>query len=537
MLASSVPAYLPIPFAMSAGGSFIRTIPTASQIAITPGAASLTDGFPPVNFLPVSSGGVPPFGQDMNGILYLITANLQYMQAGGNAPYNATFALAIGGYANGATIQTADKTGYWRSTVDSNLTNPDAGAASFTGSIAATTLTVTAIASGTLIQGQILSGTGVTANTTITGQLTGTPGSTGTYSVNLTQTAGSTTITATGAANWLYNTYFSSINGGQVAGYRNRCRNSGFPIAQVAGNTATTIVAGAGTTLAAWQAFADIQIDGFYALCTGANITGQRIAGSAQDAYKYQLTGAASNTGFTFGQRMTADNTYDLNGGNAYFSCEIKSSALTTVTWTAYYANTADTFGFVGSYTRTQIATGTFTINATEGIYTTPAIAIPGGATTGIEIVITGGALLGAQTVTFGEWQFEPNAPTSFEWVKPEDQLRWCQRYLPCYNSSGVISVLGSAYAVSTTSANAVVTFFTPTRVPVSGIVVSNGAHFTFASVTGTTVPSTAIIFGVGQSLTSAYVALSLSGITAGQGGLVFMNNASAFIYFTGAQL
>jgi hypothetical protein len=64
-----------------------------------------------------------------------------------------------------------------------------------TGSIAATTLTVTAVASGTLRVGQIIEGTGITAGTRITALGTGT-GGTGTYTVTPSQTASSTSITA-----------------------------------------------------------------------------------------------------------------------------------------------------------------------------------------------------------------------------------------------------------------------------------------------------------------------------------------------------
>lgn len=64
-----------------------------------------------------------------------------------------------------------------------------------TGSIAGTTLTVTAVTSGALAVGQVISGSGVTAGTTITGFLTGT-GGTGTYTVSETQTVSSTTINA-----------------------------------------------------------------------------------------------------------------------------------------------------------------------------------------------------------------------------------------------------------------------------------------------------------------------------------------------------
>jgi len=78
-----------------------------------------------------------------------------------------------------------------------NAAKPTAG--SVTGSIAGTTLTVTAVVSGALQVGNVLSGTGVTAGTVITAFLTGT-GGTGTYTVSPTQTTTSTTITATGAA-------------------------------------------------------------------------------------------------------------------------------------------------------------------------------------------------------------------------------------------------------------------------------------------------------------------------------------------------
>jgi len=64
----------------------------------------------------------------------------------------------------------------------------------FTGSIATTTLTITAVLQGDPISiGAWVNGTGVTAGTYITGYGTGT-GGTGTYTVNVSQTASSTTI-------------------------------------------------------------------------------------------------------------------------------------------------------------------------------------------------------------------------------------------------------------------------------------------------------------------------------------------------------
>jgi hypothetical protein len=73
-----------------------------------------------------------------------------------------------------------------------------ASTASVTGSIANDVLTVTAVGSGAIVVGGTLSGTGVATGTMVTAQLTGTPGGIGTYLVNIPeQTVASTTISET----------------------------------------------------------------------------------------------------------------------------------------------------------------------------------------------------------------------------------------------------------------------------------------------------------------------------------------------------
>ncbi len=69
---------------------------------------------------------------------------------------------------------------------------------STTASIAGTTMTVSAIATGYLAPGDVLTGSGVTVGTAIVSQLTGTTGSTGTYQVSVSQTVSSTNIKAIG---------------------------------------------------------------------------------------------------------------------------------------------------------------------------------------------------------------------------------------------------------------------------------------------------------------------------------------------------
>jgi len=68
---------------------------------------------------------------------------------------------------------------------------------SFTGSISGTTLTVTAVASGPIAINQVLTGTGVASGTTVTGFVSGTLGGVGIYTVSVSQTLSSSSITGT----------------------------------------------------------------------------------------------------------------------------------------------------------------------------------------------------------------------------------------------------------------------------------------------------------------------------------------------------
>jgi hypothetical protein len=93
--------------------------------------------------------------------------------------------------------------------VGTTAQRPDA---SFTASISGTTMTVTAVASGTLAVGQTVNGTGVTVNTTITALGTGTGGN-GTYTVNNSQTVSSSTLTSARVGYVRYNTTTSQFEG------------------------------------------------------------------------------------------------------------------------------------------------------------------------------------------------------------------------------------------------------------------------------------------------------------------------------------
>jgi len=107
-------------------------------------------------------------------------------------------ALGSSGLAVSGSTGNWSSTGALRGTAITNLNAAKAAAAltaSFTASIAGTTMTVTAVGSGTICPGHLISGTAVMPGTRIVAQLTGTAGSTGTYQVDYSRTVPSTTIT------------------------------------------------------------------------------------------------------------------------------------------------------------------------------------------------------------------------------------------------------------------------------------------------------------------------------------------------------
>ncbi len=147
MKLTDVPSKIVLPFADSGGKN---TIPVPSQIGITAGAASLTDGFPPLTRTPISAGGTPPSGLDMNGILFELSAIIRWANSGAGYPYDSTYATDtnVAGYPKGARILRSDGLGYWLNTVDDNDVDPESSGAAaagwvpdFTNGVAAVTMT------------------------------------------------------------------------------------------------------------------------------------------------------------------------------------------------------------------------------------------------------------------------------------------------------------------------------------------------------------------------------------------------------------
>jgi hypothetical protein len=125
MLLANKPDQIVLPVASASGAA--TAIPVASQIGITDGAASYTDGFPPLTRTPKAAGGVPPRGLEMNGVLKALSSIDRWSCAGGGYPFNSTFAndSNVGGYPKGARVLRSDGAGYWINTTDNNVTDPE----------------------------------------------------------------------------------------------------------------------------------------------------------------------------------------------------------------------------------------------------------------------------------------------------------------------------------------------------------------------------------------------------------------------------
>lgn len=123
MNSSDIPSRIVKPFGVN---GLKNTIPVdSSTITDANGVATFDKGFPAITMQPLSAGGIPPSGKDMNGSLYAVSAQQQWFNAGGGYPFNAGFASSIGGYPAGAVVPSSDFAGFWQNTINGNSTNPE----------------------------------------------------------------------------------------------------------------------------------------------------------------------------------------------------------------------------------------------------------------------------------------------------------------------------------------------------------------------------------------------------------------------------
>ncbi|ELY3804618.1 tail fiber protein [Cronobacter sakazakii] len=111
-----------------------NAIPVDSSAATdNSGVATFDKGFPPITMQPLSAGGIPPSGKDMNGVLYSATLQQQWQNAGMTYPFSQDFSDAISGYPKGAIVPSSVYTGQWLNLSESNGTSPESPTGANTG--------------------------------------------------------------------------------------------------------------------------------------------------------------------------------------------------------------------------------------------------------------------------------------------------------------------------------------------------------------------------------------------------------------------
>lgn len=199
------------------------------------------------------------------------------------------------------------------------------------------------------------------------------------------------------------------------APFRNRIVNGAMRFDLVSQGAAQTITAAAAVRFGTEM---------FYTQSTGANVTAQRIAGTGYQ-YATRITGAASVTTTTWGTRLESSNTYDWANQQISVQIPISSSALSTVTWNAYYANVVDDWT-----NKTLIATGSLALTSTPTLKTFSFNA-GANAINGVAIEFVTGPLLAAQTISYqGAYQAEAGPPTPFEVLDVGEDQRRVYRYV-----------------------------------------------------------------------------------------------------------
>ena len=89
--------------------------------------ATYADGFPSITMTPISTGGKPPSGKDMNGVLHEISAHTVWQNQGGRYRFDQAFCDAIGGYPKGSVLINDTLDTEYISLVDANTHNPNSG--------------------------------------------------------------------------------------------------------------------------------------------------------------------------------------------------------------------------------------------------------------------------------------------------------------------------------------------------------------------------------------------------------------------------
>ncbi len=117
---SDSPKKQPKPFGVN--GQRVAILPTTPA---GDNSASYEQGFPPITMILKSAGGLPPKGQDMNQILYELSALGRWSSTGALNTFDSEFASEISGYPSGAMLISDDGERIFINTTEGNLSDPN----------------------------------------------------------------------------------------------------------------------------------------------------------------------------------------------------------------------------------------------------------------------------------------------------------------------------------------------------------------------------------------------------------------------------
>ena len=353
----------------------------------------------------------------------------------------------------------------------------------------------------------------------------------------------------------------ASLNGGQLAGMRNRIINGDMRIDQRNAAAAVTITTGNQFSVDRFQGITSVSSKyslqqttttavGFVNSIKALSLSAYTVGTSEQNFIRHHVEGlnmgdlnwgtsGAKTVTLSFQVRSSLTGTFggsifNYNGSRSYpFSYSIGSAD----TWTTI------SLTITGDTTGTWLATNgvgmtiAFTLGTGSGLSGTAGAWMAGynsSASSTVSILGTSGATLYITGV-----QLEVGSvATPFEHRLYGTELALCQRYLPSFRMASLSTYLFAGKYTSTTETTIIVPFSVSTRVPVTGVIHSGVGDFTVINSLGQTVATTAISIGTGSETNAKLLVTSgNSNNTAGDAAIMATFATDTYIYFTGAEL
>ncbi len=349
----------------------------------------------------------------------------------------------------------------------------------------------------------------------------------------------------------------TSINGGQISGFRNKIINGDMQVSQINGLTAVTPAA-TGYPIDQWQC----------GLSVASKLTFQQVA-DAPSGFKYstkisvgtQYAPLATDV-FVFQQPIEGQNIADLQIGSATpatiatgqyvkgsvpgnYAVSIRNLAGTrsyvgiipvTLSWAKAVITLVgdnagtwasdNTAGLIYSF---DLGSGS-NFNATSGAWTAGSFTRTSGAVTFVNQVA--GSTLNITGVQLEKITAGTSSATEYEHVSYADQLRWCQRYLPVFTGTALLPT--GCYTASTTTTAFSLPLPVSTRVPITGLILVGTASYNNAT---NVYAISSVTIGGASSNSVSFTSTNAATVSANLPGMFYLNSANSMLYGTGAQM